>query len=322
MIERPTAIRSFLGPIALLVGALSLFQTAPSSSLISSATTPATARGSDWLGKLNESVEYVVLNDQTKPPVRATSFLLLDQTSNDVLVSRQSDLSLPVASTTKMVTALVARSIFDLEKVITVPRSATLVPGSKINLLAGEKITVHNLLRALLIQSANDAAFTLAQAKSDNPDQFVNKMNEFVRANRLIKTTFNDPAGLDDEVGRSSAFELSQIARLVLQDPILAPIVATGGTSIASVNGNLVHPLTNSNRLVLADSPYFLPLAIGIKTGFTNAAGHCLVAAYKIKDRVVIGVVLSTSESTIEASAKEMRRLFLWAESRLEVRAY
>lgn len=310
-----------VAPILLFIGASTLVRSTPQS-LFASATTP-TASSADFQAKSRQVSQYVVIDDRHQPPpVRSTSFLLLDQASNEVLVSRLADSPLPVASTTKMVTALVARELLALDAVVTVPLSATKVAGSKVNLLAGEKITVHNLLKALLIQSGNDAAYALASATAEDTDQFVTRMNQYLASHRLRQTKFTDPAGLDDQAGRSTAFELSQIARLLLQDRLLAEIVTVGKATITSVNGLTVHQLTNSNRLVLGDSPYFLPSALGIKTGYTDGAGHCLVAAYMIKGRVVIGVILSTTEASIEASAKEMRKLFLWAESRLEVREY
>lgn len=254
----------------------------------------------------------------SKPPqIYAKSYLLMDAESSRVIVAQNANEKIPIASTTKMVTALVARELFELDEAVTVSRNAMLIPGSKIDLQAGEKITVLNLLKGLLIQSGNDAAFTLAYYYSKEKGQyqpFVAKMNEFAVAQNLKMSNFGDPAGLDDDTGRSTAFDLANIARLLLKDPVLAKIVVTPEETIASVDGALTHQLKNSNRLVVGDNPLYLPNVLGVKTGFTPAAGHCLVSAYRLGDRTFIGVVMNTAEYTITASASEMRKLFKWAD--------
>jgi D-alanyl-D-alanine carboxypeptidase len=199
------------------------------------------------------------------------------------------------------------------------------INGSDIQLKLGEKITVHELLRGLMIQSGNDAAFALADHYSPGDNEykaFVAKMNEYVAVVGLKNTVFGDPAGLDDETGRSTAADLAHIARLVLQDPVLGDIIATAKTTIQSVDGAVTHELTNSNRLLLGDSPYYLPGAIGVKTGFTPEAGHCLVSAYQSAHGLLIGVVLNTAEYTITASASESRKLYTWADRYVEARQY
>jgi len=261
----------------------------------------------------------------SKPLIYSGSYILIDAETNEILISKNPYEPLPVASTTKMTTALVAVENLPLDQVVTVSAKAANINGSKIQLLPQEKITVRNLLKGLLIQSGNDAAMALAEAYSKeagNYRLFAEKMNEFIKNNHLTATTFADPAGLDDDNGRSSAFDLSQIARLVLQNQTLRDIVTTPSETITSVNGQHSHQLKNSNRLILNDNPYYLPNAIGIKTGFTLAAGHCLVSGYQLNDRVVIGVVLNTVESTITASAVEMRKLFLWANDNVKVGSY
>lgn len=281
------------------------------------------AQPSEILNSL-QSYTYVK-SSATKPLIYANNYILIDSQTNEVLISKNPYEPVPVASTTKMTTALVAIENLPLNQVVTVSPKATGINGSKIQLLAQEQITVGNLLKGLLIQSGNDAAMTLAEAYSHevgNYRPFAEKMNEFIRFHRLTATAFADPAGLDDDNGHSSAFDLSQIARLLLQNPTLRRIVTTPGETITSVNGQQSHQLKNSNRLIVNDNPYYLPNAIGVKTGFTLAAGHCLVSGYQLKDRLLIGVVLNTVESTITASAAEMRKLFLWANDNVSVGSY
>lgn len=261
-----------------------------------------------------------------KPLIYAKSVVLINDQNGEILWSDNADDLVPVASTTKMTTALTAMKLLDPSEVVTVPKSATLVAGSKILLETNEKITVKNLLKGLLIQSGNDTAFAIADhyGKKVGGDykSFVAEMNKFSKENNLNASIYNDPAGLDDEVGRSTARTLAHTARLLLNDPLLASIVATPTETISSVDGSLTHELKNSNRLVLGDSPYYLPGTVGVKTGFTHGAGHCLVSAYDTPVGRVIGVVLNTNEYTITASAAEMRKLFIWADANVIKESY
>lgn len=270
--------------------------------------------------------EYLTIKSAAlKPPVYAKNYALIDGSNGDVLVGQGYDDLIPVASTTKMVTALVVVNHMTLNKIVTIGKRPPSVAGSKINLLAGEKISIENLLKALLINSGNDAAFALAEAYSGKEGEyqpFVDQMNAFVRRHNMRKSTFFDPAGLDDERGRSTARELAHIARLVIAHDTLRGIIMTPQTEVRSVDGQTVHPLKNTNRLIQADTQYYLPNALGVKTGFTHDAGHCLVAAYQWNNKTLIGVVMNTVEYTNTASANEMKKLFLWADTNLISQKY
>lgn len=269
---------------------------------------------------------YPVVREGAKPPlVYAKAYALIDAETGEVIIEKNGYLTLPVASTTKMTTALVAEANLELGAVATISQKVNSVIGSDIQLLAGEKMTVHNLLKGLLIQSGNDAAISLAEfydQKVGSPGAFVKKMNEFLRDRYITDTTFTDPAGLDDETGRSSAVSLAQIARILLTRPALAAIIKTPTITIFSTDERFQHSLKNSNRLVVADNPYYMPEAIGVKTGFTLDAGHCLVAAMTDKGRTYVGVVLNTTESTLTASAAEMKKLFTWTKQSVEWKTY
>jgi len=260
-----------------------------------------------------------------KPAIYAKNYALFDATNGDILVGQKYDEPIPIASTTKMITALVVTQNLDLNKIVTISKRPPSVQGSKVNLLSGENITIGNLLKALLISSGNDAAFALAEAYSGKEGEyqpFVDQMNRLIKKYGLTKSVFFDPAGLDDERGRSTPRELAHIARLVLADETLRGIIMTPQATVASVDGQIIHDLKNTNRLIQADTPYYLPNALGVKTGFTHEAGHSLVSAYKFNGRILIGVIMNTVEYTNTASASEMRKLFLWADSNLEVQHY
>lgn len=275
---------------------------------------------------INNMESYLQVKEGSPiPPVYSKSFLLMDLDSGEVLVSKNPNDKVPVASTTKLVTALLARDLFDLNEVVTIQKLAATINGSEIELAQGERITVRDLLKGLLIQSGNDAAFALAEHYSQKPGDyqlFVVKMNEYVSNIGLVDTVFGDPAGLDDEVGRSTAWDLAHISRLLLRDNVLAEMVAIPKTTVASIDGKYLHSLESSNRLILSDSIYYLPGAIGIKTGFTPEAGHCLVSAYDSGGKVLIGIVLNTNELSITASASESKKLYSWANSYIERVSY
>ncbi|MDP3993210.1 MAG: serine hydrolase [bacterium] len=291
---------------------------------VSSAIQESSETGLDK--RLGSSTDYIALKSGArKPLIYANQYLLLDTNTAEVIIGQGEDSSIPIASTTKMTTALVAITKLSLNEVATISNKPPTIQGSKIGLLTGEKITVRSLIQGLLIYSGNDAAFALAETFAKEPgdySKFVSEMNDFVASNHLTNTTYGDPAGLDDETGRSTPRDLANVARLLLREPFLAETVATQNLTIWSVDGQISHQLKNTNRLIDVSSSYYLPNTLGIKTGFTLDAGHSMVAAYKWRDRVLIGVVMNTIESTNTASAQEMNKLFRWADSALELRNY
>jgi D-alanyl-D-alanine carboxypeptidase len=242
------------------------------------------------------------------PDVAARHVLLVDADSLYPLFARDAYQPVPVASTTKIMTALVARKLYSPEEVVTVSRRAAAEIGSRVGLLPGEKITVGSLILGLLIASGNDAAYALAE-HGGSVDDFVARMNEEARRLGLRTTDFRDPAGLNDE-GRSSAFDLAVLAARLLDDELLRSIVVRPDAEITSVDGRLVHHLRNSNRLVTAER--YFPGILGIKTGYTPGAGHTLVAAARRDGRTLIAVILSTVADTKEASAIEAEKLLEW----------
>ncbi len=240
--------------------------------------------------------------------IRVRSAILMDGRTASVLYAKEPHRSVPVASTTKLMTALVVQDLLDLDTVIEVTASDTAIIGSDIQLRPGEKITARHLLAGLLIASGNDAALALARFSAGSIESFVDRMNQKAAGYGLRDTRFADPAGLDD-TGYSSAFDLAILARAALADPVIAEFVRMPQLTITSLDGRIRHELQNSNRLV---GEFAYPGAIGLKTGFTPEAGHCLVAAAERNGHLLISVVLHTDEDTITASAHEARKLLDW----------
>lgn len=244
--------------------------------------------------------------------IYAKSAILIDESSFKVLYEKEPELKVPIASTTKMMTALVILEDYNerLNEPVTITREMINVDGSDIELRPGEKITVENLLKGLLIYSGNDAAYSLASYLGGK-DEFVEKMNEKAQFLGLDNTHFKDPAGLDDE-GYSTAHELAILGTYAMRNITFAEIVKTPNISLASVDGRLTHELKNSNRMLRSEEQFYYPFAIGIKTGFTPAAGHCLVSAAEKDGHRLVAVILNTNEDTLTASAQESRKLLDW----------
>lgn len=255
----------------------------------------------DGITKLPEKIS------DKKPNVYAKSILLMDVPTGYILYSQNPDQQIPIASTTKIMTAIVVLENYKLDEIITISKEAVQAIGSDIQLRTDEKMTVENLLEGLLINSGNDAAYALA-LKAGSIEKFAEMMNIKAKEIGLKNTLFKNPAGLDD-TAYSTARDLATTAAYAMRNPKFREIVKIKEKTIYSADGNISHDLKNSNRLV---GEFDYPGAIGIKTGYTPEAGHALVAAVERKNRMLISVVLNTTESTITASATESRKLFDW----------
>lgn len=250
--------------------------------------------------------------DAKNPNINAKSAILIDKASFQKLYGKNDDTQVPIASTTKIMTALVVLEDYPtkMNDVVNITRDMISVEGSDAQLRAGEKMTVENLLKGTLIVSGNDAAYTLAYYLGGK-DSFVQKMNDKANFIGLKDTFYKDPAGLNDE-GRSTAENLAIEATYALRNKTFADIVRTPRSTIASTDGRLIHELQNSNRMLRNEEQFYYPFAIGIKTGFTNEAGHCLVSAASKDGHELVAVILNTDQNTLTASAQESRKLLDW----------
>ena len=225
------------------------------------------------------------------PSVSAQSAVLIDGRSGSVLFEKQADLRLPMASTTKIMTALVALEYLPLDTVITIDPRAVGVEGSSVYLVAGEQLTLEQLLYALLLESANDAATAIAIGVADSVEAFAELMNQTARDMGLENTCFQNPHGLDHAEHYTTARELAQIASEALKHPTIATIVATRKTTIPHSGNDGVRLLVNHNRL-LRDYEN----AIGVKTGYTKRSGRCLVSAAEENGAMLIAVTLNAPD--------------------------
>ncbi|HEY1074536.1 MAG TPA: serine hydrolase [Patescibacteria group bacterium] len=261
---------------------------------------------------LSKPILTLPKSNQKSPLIYARSYVVIDGTSKYPLASKNPDVNVPIASTTKIMTALVTLDTLPLDQVVTITPEASAIPGSQMNFIKGEKHTVHNLLYALMMNSANDAAVALSQANGTT-EEFVSRMNKKAQTLGLANTHYIDPAGLE-EGSQSSPRDLALMLDYALGNKTFRSIVGTQTHTITSVDNRYTYQLNNSNRLIHPDEPLYLPSTIGGKTGFTYEAGHCLIAAYERADGSrLIAAVLHTNSDDNDASAKEARKLLTWA---------
>jgi len=216
------------------------------------------------------------------------SGLLFDLDTGEVLWRRLPNRVLPIASLTKMMTALIVVQRARPADKVRVTKEALAYKGSGVGVLPrGKRVKLETMLNGLLLPSGNDAAIALAQRVSGTVERFVVRMNEQARALGLACTRFSSPSGFEDERNHSCAADLAGMARAVLDQPRLARIVRRRRAVLPfPIKGGRIF-LFNNNPLLRIGYPG----TIGIKTGFTNAAGRCLVVAAQRNGRR-LGVVL------------------------------
>ncbi|MCR4434867.1 MAG: D-alanyl-D-alanine carboxypeptidase family protein [Clostridiales bacterium] len=237
----------------------------------------------------NEPVNWAVPDQAGNPPrqnippkVEAGAAIVLDMNSKRVLYEKNAFSRKAMASTTKIMTAIVAIENGNLEDKVTVSKRAAAIGGSKIYLKAGQVLTLKELLYGLLLESGNDAAVAIAEHIGGSVDGFVEMMNKKAREMGLKDTSFKTPHGLDAPGHYSTAYELALMASYALRYKTFADIVATKSASI-SIGG-----LNNTNEML-----DIYPGADGVKTGYTSQAGRCLVTSATRDNWRIISVVLN-----------------------------
>jgi D-alanyl-D-alanine carboxypeptidase (penicillin-binding protein 5/6) len=229
------------------------------------------------------------------PKVSAGSAILVDLNTGQVLHAKAADQRRPIASITKLMTALLSLEGLEPSRSATVSANAASQLGAELGLAAGERVKVKDLLYAILLQSSNDAAVALAERVGGTESAFVSAMNARAAELGLRDTRFFGPTGLDDR-GYSTAREVATITRETFEWPLFARIVRTKFRTIAAAGPD--RRIQNRNVLLWLYSP-----TIGVKTGFTSAAGHCLVAAARFEGMELLAVVLGSPEDAFSDGA-------------------
>lgn len=221
------------------------------------------------------------------PTTSARASILMDE-YGQVLCSNDPDASLPMASTTKIMTALVALESCDPEQIVEIPAAAVGVEGSSAYLMAGEKMSMLTLLYALMLQSANDAASAIAIAIDGSIEAFAERMNRKAAELGLNATHFTNPHGLDDDAHYTSARDLATLTLAALKNEVFARIVSTVRYDAPIVGSENSRLFVNHNRLLKEYDG-----CIGGKTGYTKRTGRCLVSAARRNGITLVAVTLN-----------------------------
>ncbi len=232
------------------------------------------------------------------PVITAPSALITDVASSGEIWAFHPDEKRAMASLTKLMVVLIILEDHELSEVAAVPNDFLQIEGSKMNLVPGERITVGNLLRGTLINSAGDAARVLAIYHSGSEEAFVDEMNQRTLTLGMEDTHFENVHGLDEEGHVSTARDLSILSRKVLEHPEVRPIIATKLVTVSSVDGEISHDLRTTNALLY--SPFSVT---GFKTGTTDEAGECLITLFEDEGKEYLIVLLGSTDRFGDAKA-------------------
>jgi D-alanyl-D-alanine carboxypeptidase (penicillin-binding protein 5/6) len=243
------------------------------------------------------------------PEITADSCIVIDAVTGGSMFEKNADERRPVASTQKLLSALVAVESTSMDKITTVLAAETRVEPHKLYLKTGEKLPLRTLLEAMLIESCNDCAHCLGRSCAGSEARFADWMNR--RAARLGMTSsrFVNASGLPAEGQYSTARDMSRVARAALFNKTIRAIVGRSEITITRGDGR-TKKLETTNYLLRRNNTNFLPVCNGMKTGYTNAAGKCLVSSATFRGRTVICVMLRSSSKVIW---KESAALLNWS---------
>ncbi len=235
---------------------------------------------------------------QAPPELDAAAWILLDARDGDRLAAHAAAAPRPIASTTKLMTAYLALQDLDLGEEVTVPPYDAAPAESVAGLVAGESLSVRDLLLAMMLPSANDAAETVALGIAPTEDAFVARMNDAAAELGLSRTSYANPIGLDDPLNYSSAADLAKLTLALREDRRFRKIVARPKATLRS--GSVEREVLTRNTLLLSD-----PSVDGVKTGHTTGAGYVLVASAKREGVPLVSVVLGASSEAGRDEASE-----------------
>lgn len=241
---------------------------------------------------IKKEVVQASSNVTEEPKLNAKIGLVFDRASKTILYEKNGLKQVPMASTTKIMTAIVVLENADLTDVVTIDKKAAGTGGSRLGLKVNDKITVHDLLYGLMLKSGNDTAVALAIHVGGSVEGFANMMNKTAQEMGWTNSHFVTPHGLDSQGHYTTAYELACMADYALQNPKFKEIVSTK-TYTVTINGR-PQVISNTNELL-----GYLDGVYGVKTGFTNGANRCLVTACKRGEFDIITVILGANTKKI-----------------------
>lgn len=258
-------------------------------------TSPA-SEGDGGVAAVTSPVAFLLPEEtasQFPPPVSGKAYIVVNARSGKVLAERNAHLRLPVASTQKLLTALVLLDGGKMDEMVTVAASDTHVEPTTMGIRAGERYRKRDLLEALMVRSCNDIAKCLARNHAGSEARFANALNAKAAALGMKESHFVNSHGLSDPGGYSSAFDLAILGRAAASHPVLHRLTDIRETDFRFADGRVQH-LWNTNRVL-----YMSPYCRGLKTGYTEAAGRCLVTCGERAGRRVITVILGSKQPDI-----------------------
>lgn len=236
--------------------------------------------------EINDVDNTLVLD---KLRVNARNAIAIDGTTRQILYEQNCYEVVPMASTTKILTALVALNESDLNRELTVTKNAASIRGSKVGYKAGENIKLRELLYGLMLKSGNDAAITIAEGLGGSIENFSKIMNHYATSLGLTTSHFETPHGLDSQKHYSSAYDLAILTAKAMENDTFREIC--GEKLITQDKYDFTREYQNINKIL-----WKIPDANGVKTGYTGGAGKCLVSSVKYEGRNIIIVVLNCSD--------------------------
>lgn len=232
-----------------------------------------------------DTIEVTASNVSELPKTNSRRYIVYDRISKSMIIGKNEDVKSAMASTTKIMTSIVILEKADLDEMVTVSAKAGGTGGSRLGLKKGDKASVKNLLYGLMLRSGNDAAVALAEHVGGSVKEFAELMNEKASELGLTNTHFVTPHGLDDANHYTTALELAKLTDYAMNNETFSKIVGT--KSITIYINNQPRQINNTNELLGV-----LNGVVGVKTGFTNNAGRCLVTETKRNNMDIITIVL------------------------------
>lgn len=236
-------------------------------------------------GEFENTVEVTASSVTALPKTNSRRYIVYDRISKSMIIGKNEDVKSAMASTTKIMTSIVILEKADLDEMVTVSAKAGGTGGSRLGLKRGDKASVRDLLYGLMLRSGNDAAVALAEHVGGSVKGFAELMNEKAIELGLTNTHFVTPHGLDDANHYTTALELAKLTDYAMNNETFAKIVGTKSTTIYINNQS--RQINNTNELLGV-----LNGVVGVKTGFTNNAGRCLVTETKRNNMDIITIVL------------------------------
>lgn len=236
-----------------------------------------------------EEVSDISLEDinPSKPlRVSARNAIALDAKTKEVLWDQNGHEIVPMASTTKILTCLIAINYGNLDRKVTISKNAASIRGSTVGFRSGEEVTMRELLFGLMFRSGNDAAIAIAEDIGGSIEGFSNIMNDFAKSIGILDSHFESPHGLDSAKHYSSAYDLAILTSKSMEYPEFRECV--GEKTISKDKYNFTRDYSNINKIL-----HRIPEANGVKTGYTGGAGKCLVSSVNHNGRNIIIVVLN-----------------------------